>query len=167
MSNSSTLVSEEEKMLAEELISAHPWSGKTIFARSGAEANTIALVARLNNDKKGVAVCGYHGWHDWYLAANFKKDKIKYIHLEGLTTDGIPDDLGKYVYPFKFNDLGSFKEIIKKHKNVGIVFMEVERNLKLKIKFLKGIKKICKEKNLILIFDECSSGLEKHMEVYI
>ena len=161
-SNSSTLVSEEEKMLAEELISAHPWSGKTIFARSGAEANTIALrVARLNNDKKGVAVCGYHGWHDWYLAANFKKDKIKYIHLEGLATDGIPDDLGKYVYPFKFNDLGSFKEIIKKHKNVGIVFMEVERNLKLKIKFLKGIKKICEEKNLILIFDECSSGFRE------
>ena len=44
-----------------------------------------------------------------------------------------PDDLGKYVYPFKFNDLGSFKEIIKKHKNIGIVFMEVERNLKLKL----------------------------------
>ena len=56
-SNSSTLVSEEEKMLAEELISAHPWSGKTIFARSGAEANTIALrVARLNNDKKNTVV---------------------------------------------------------------------------------------------------------------
>jgi glutamate-1-semialdehyde aminotransferase len=39
--------------------------------------------------------------------------------------------------------------------------MEVERNLKLKIKFLKGIKKICEEKNLILIFDECSSGFRE------
>ena len=161
-SNSSTLVSIEEKSLAEELISAHPWSGKTIFARSGAEANTIALrVARLNSNKKGVAVCGYHGWHDWYLAANFKKDKIKDIHLEGLTTDGVPNDLGKYVYPFKFNDLDSFKEIIKKHKNVGIVFMEVERNLKLKNTFLKSIKKVCEEKKLILIFDECSSGFRE------
>ena len=87
--------------------------------------------------KKGVAICGYHGWHDWYLAANIKKDDLKDIHLEGLNPDGVPDVLEDYVYPFKFNDLNAFKNLINKNKKIGIVFMEVERNLKLNINFLK------------------------------
>ena len=163
-SNSSTLISSDEVNLAKELISAHPWSGKTIFARTGGEANAVALrIARLSNKKKEVAVCGYHGWHDWYLAANMKKDNLKEIHLEGLNPDGVPNVLGNYVHPFKFNDLKGFKNLIKKNLNIGIVFMEVERNLKLNITFLKEIRKICTKKKIILIFDECSSGFR---EVY-
>lgn len=146
-SNSSTLISSDEANLAKELISAHPWSSKTLFARTGGEANAIALrIARLSNEKKEVAICGYHGWHDWYLAANLKKDSLKEIHLEGLSAEGVPELLGKYVHPFKFNDLKGFKNLIKKNKNIGIVFMEVERNLKLKINFLKEIRKICTKK---------------------
>ena len=76
------------------MISAHPWSGKTLFARTGGEANAIALrIARLSN-KKGVAICGYHGWHDWYLQQI--KDDLKDIHLEG-NPDGVPDVLGDYI----------------------------------------------------------------------
>ena len=116
-SNSSTLISSDETNLAKELISMHPWSGKIIFARTGAEANAIALrIARLKNKKKEVAVCGYHGWHDWYLAANIKKDNLKDIHLEGLNPDGVPNILGNYVHPFKFNDLEGFKNLIGKKK---------------------------------------------------
>ena len=88
---------------------------------------------------------------------------MKEIHLEGLNPDGVPSILGSYVYPFKFNDLEGFKNLIKKKKNIGIVFMEVERNLKLNINFLKTIRKICTQKKIILIFDECSSGFR---EVY-
>ena len=163
-SNSSTLISSDEVNLAKELISAHPWSGKTVFARTGGEANAVALrIARLSNKKKEVAVCGYHGWHDWYLAANIKKDNLKEIHLEGLNPDGVPSVLGNYVHPFKFNDLKAFKNLLKKNINIGIVFMEVERNLKLNINFLKEIRQICTKKKIILIFDECSSGFR---EVY-
>ena len=83
---------------------------KNFVARTGGEANAIALrIARLSNKKKGVAICGYHGWHDWYLAANIKKDDLKDIHLEGLNPDGVPDVQGDYVYPFKFNELNAFK----------------------------------------------------------
>ena len=163
-SNSSTLISHDEANLAKELISAHPWSSKTVFARTGGEANAVALrIARLSNKKKEVAVCGYHGWHDWYLAANIKKDNLKEIHLEGLSPDGVPSVLGDYIHPFKFNDLEGFKNLIKKNINIGIVFMEVERNLKLDITFLREIRKLCTKKKIILIFDECSSGFR---EVY-
>ena len=95
------------------------------------------------------------------LAANIKKDDLKDIHLEGLNPDGVPDVLGDYVYPFKFNDLNAFKNLINKNKKIGIVFMEVERNLKLNINFLKEIRRLCTKNKIILIFDECSSGFRE------
>ena len=49
----------------------HPWAGMARFARSGGEANAIAIrIARAFNGKEKIAICGYHGWHDWYLATN-------------------------------------------------------------------------------------------------
>ena len=145
--NMSTLNCHEEVLLAEKMLAINPWADMVKFARTGGEANAVALrIARLSNKKKEVAVCGYHGWHDWYLAANMKKDNLKEIHLEGLNPDGVPGVLGNYIHPFKFNDLQGFKNLIKKNTNIGIVFMEVERNLKLNINFLKVIRKICTKK---------------------
>ena len=41
------------------------------YARTGGEANAIAIrLARAAAGKDKVAICGYHGWHDWYLSAN-------------------------------------------------------------------------------------------------
>ena len=46
------------------------------FARSGGEANSIAIrIARAATGRDKVAVCGYHGWHDWYLSANLQSKK--------------------------------------------------------------------------------------------
>ena len=54
----------------------HNWDGKVKFARSGGEANAIAVrLARAYSSKYKVAFCGYHGWHDWYLATNLKNSK--------------------------------------------------------------------------------------------
>ena len=45
----------------------HPWADMVKLARTGAEANAIAIrIARAYSRKENVAVCGYHGWHDWY-----------------------------------------------------------------------------------------------------
>ena len=74
------------------------------------------------------------------MAANIKKDDLKDIHLEGLNPDGVPDVLGDYVYPFKFNKLNAFNNLINKNKKIGVVFMEVERNLKLNF-FFKFFKR--------------------------
>ena len=75
--NLSTLNCPEEVNLSEKLLELHPWFGKVKFARTGGEANSIAIrVARSNTKKQNVAICGYHGWHDWYLAANLKSKKI-------------------------------------------------------------------------------------------
>ena len=74
--NMSTFNCPEEVYLAEKLIDIHPWSRSVRFARSGGEANAIAVrIARAASGKDNVAICGYHGWHDWYLAANLNNNK--------------------------------------------------------------------------------------------
>ena len=70
--NMSTFNCPEEVYLAEELINMNPWADMVRFARSGGEANAIAIrIARAATGKDKVAICGYHGWHDWYLSTNF------------------------------------------------------------------------------------------------
>ena len=145
------------------MISLHPWASKALFARTGAEANAIALrLARAYSKKDEVAICGYHGWHDWYLSSNLNNKKnLDQILLPGLSTIGIPKKLEGITHPFKYNDLKSLKKILKKNKNIGTIFMEVERNEKPEKNFLKEIRKIAHKENLVLIFDECSSGFRE------
>ena len=70
----SSLNCPEEVELAEKLIELHPWAEMARFCRSGGEANSVAIrIARAASGNDRVAICGYHGWHDWYLSANLKK----------------------------------------------------------------------------------------------
>ena len=95
LANMCTLNSKYEVLLAEKLIKIHPWAKKCTFARSGGEANAIAVrIARAFNNRDNIAVCGYHGWHDWYLSLNLENSKNLNTHLlEGLSTDGVPKKL--------------------------------------------------------------------------
>ena len=90
--NMSTLNCPEEVQLAEKLIEINPWADMVRFARSGGEANAIAIrIARAASGKDGVAVCGYHGWHDWYLSANHNRENELADHLlPGLNPIGVP-----------------------------------------------------------------------------
>ena len=98
--NLSTLNCPEEVYLAERLISIHPWFDMARFARTGGEANAIAIrIARAYIQKDNVAICGYHGWHDWYLSANLSEKKGLDSHLlPGLSTNGVPQNLKIYLY---------------------------------------------------------------------
>ena len=163
--STSTLNSNYDYELSKILIKMHPWSEMVAYSRTGAEANAIAIrIARAYSGKDEVAICGYHGWHDWYLSTNLKNPKnLKTIHLDGLSTIGIPKKLKGLTHPFKYNDINSFRNIIKNNPGIGTVFMEVERNEKPKKNFLKRIREITSKKKIVLIFDECSSGFR---EVY-
>jgi glutamate-1-semialdehyde 2,1-aminomutase len=70
--NMSTLNCYEEVELTEELLKIDKWAGMVKYARTGAEANSIAIrIAKSFQKKKpNIAACGYHGWHDWYLSSN-------------------------------------------------------------------------------------------------
>ena len=105
--NMSTLNCYEEVLLAEKLIEIHPWGDMVRFARTGGEANAIAIrIARAANKRDKVAICGYHGWHDWYLATNLQnKESLNEHLLPGLSTAGIPKSLEGSVIPFPFNNI--------------------------------------------------------------
>ena len=161
--NMSTLNCPEEVYLSEKLIKLHPWSEMVKLTRSGGEANAVAIrIARAAVKKDKVAICGYHGWHDWYLAANLKnKDKLKRHLLPDLEINGVPKSLRNSTFTFEYNNLEQFKKLIKKH-DIGVVKMEVSRNQKPKNNFLKEIRKITESKGIVLIFDECTSGFREN-----
>jgi glutamate-1-semialdehyde 2,1-aminomutase len=162
MGNMTTLNSFEEVQLAEKLLSMHPWFDMVRFARSGGEANAIAIrIARASTKKQNVAICGYHGWHDWYLATNLKnKNNLTNHLLPGLEPLGVHQKLRDTVHPFEYNDFKNLKSLVE-NKNIGIIKMEVSRNSDPKNNFLQKVRKLCNEKNIILIFDECTSGFRK------
>jgi glutamate-1-semialdehyde 2,1-aminomutase len=99
------------------------------FARSGGEANAIAVrIARAASGKDKIAICGYHGWHDWYLAANLGDERNLAGHLlPGLEPKGVPKTLQGSVLPFKYNDFGELRSLAEEHA-IGVIMMEVSRN---------------------------------------
>lgn len=114
--NMCSLNTKYEVYLAKKLIELHPWSNKCTFARSGGEANAIAIrIARAFNKRDNIAVCGYHGWHDWYLSLNLENPKNLNTHLlEGLSTDGVPKKLKGLTSTFNYGDFEKLKKIHKK-----------------------------------------------------
>ena len=160
--NMSTLNCPDEVKLAEKLVEIHPWADMVRFARSGGEANSIAIrIARAASGKDKIAVCGYHGWHDWYLSANISKSENLNDHLlPGLNPGGVPKSLRGTSIPFQYNDIDQFKKIVE-NNDLAAVKMEVVRSEQPKKGYLQEIRKICSKKNIILIFDECTSGFRE------
>ena len=162
--NMSTLNSKEEVLLAEKLVDIHPWSEQARFTRTGGEACSVAIrLARASTNNDKIAICGYHGWHDWYLAANLNNTNNLNHHLmKNLNIGGVPKFMKNSCFSFNYNNIQSFLKIVNKNK-LAAVIMEVSRLQKPQKKFLLKIKKICNDKGIVLIFDECTSGFRENL----
>ena len=160
--NMSSLNCPEEVYLAEKLIEINPWADMVRFARTGGEANSIAIrIARAASGKDNVAICGYHGWHDWYLSANHNGgDDLSGHLIAGLSPKGVPKNLKNSVFPFNYNNYEELFDIVEKN-DIGVIKMEVIRNFEPKDGFLKRVRDLATKKNIVLIFDECSSGFRE------
>lgn len=160
--NMSTFNCPEEVYLAEKLIEIHPWAHMVRLARSGGEANAIAIrIARAASGKDKVAICGYHGWHDWYLSANLGDDKNLAGHLlPGLAPNGVPQNLRGTVFPFNYNNYAELEALVNA-QDIGVIKMEVVRNMGPENNFLHKVRKLATERGIVLIFDECTSGFRE------
>ena len=160
--NMSTFNCPEEVYLAEKLIELHPWADMARLARSGGEANAIAIrIARAASGKDKVAICGYHGWHDWYLSANLGDDKSLDGHLlPGLEPNGVPRSLRGTVFPFNYNNIAELEALVNTH-DIGVIKMEVVRNAGPEDNFLQKVRQIATDRGIVLIFDECTSGFRE------
>ena len=160
--NMSTFNCPEEVYLAERLVELHPWADAVRLARSGGEANAVAIrIARAASGRDKVAICGYHGWHDWYLSANLGAEKGLDGHLlPGLEPNGVPRNLAGTVFPFNYNDYAELEALVKAH-DIGVIKMEVVRNMGPEDNFLQKVRKLATENKIVLIFDECTSGFRE------
>lgn len=110
-----TLNPPEEVELADRLCEIHPWAEQVRFTRSGGEAGAVVIrIVRATTDRSLVAICGYHGWQDWYLAANLGQDDALRGHLlPGLDPLGVPRELRGTALTFRYNDREAFDTILR------------------------------------------------------
>ncbi len=160
--NMTTLNCPEEVYLAERLVELHPWAAMARFARSGGEANAIAIrIARAAAGRDQVAFCGYHGWHDWYLSANLGNDEQLAGHLlPGLDPRGVPQNLRGTVHPFNYNAFDELESLVSAH-DIGVIKMEVSRNKGPEDGFLQKVRDLATANGIVLVFDECTSGFRQ------
>jgi glutamate-1-semialdehyde 2,1-aminomutase len=154
-----TLNCPEEVELADLLCELHPWADRVRYARTGGEAMAMGVrVARAHTRREKIAFCGYHGWHDWYLAANLSEDDALVGHLlSGLEPAGVPQGLRGTAFPFHYNDVAKLEEIASRNELAAIV-MEPVRGQEPQADFLKRVREISRRSGAVLVFDEISSG---------
>jgi glutamate-1-semialdehyde aminotransferase len=157
----SSLNCPEEVELAELLIDLHPWAEMVRYARGGGEAMAIAVrIARAASGRDKIAFCGYHGWHDWYLAANLAADGALDGHLlPGLAPKGVPRGLKGTMFPFHYNRPAELDAIVAEHgEGLAAIVMEPARSSGPAGDFLHRVRQIAARIGAVLIFDEVTSG---------
>lgn len=171
----SSLNAAEEVELAELLIELHPWAEQVRYARSGGESMAVAVrIARAATGRDKIAFCGYHGWSDWYLAANVNPaananpasatDSLQGHLLPGLAPAGVPRGLAGTALPFSYNRLQELEQIVTRHgSELAAVVMEPTRSTDPDPGFLEGVRELCNRCGAALVFDEISSGWRMHL----
>ncbi len=160
----STLNAPEEVELAELLCELHPWAGMVRYARGGGEAMSIAIrIARAHTGRDNVAFCGYHGWHDWYLAANLSEERALDGHLlPGLLPAGVPRGLYGTAVPFRYNDISELRKIVTKlGTGLAAIVMEPIRDHQPDAGFLEEVREISRSIGAVLVFDEITAGFRQ------
>src|SRR5260221_2208052 len=109
--SASTRNAPEEVELAELLCELHPWADMVRYARAGGEAMMIAVrIARARTGRDKVAFSGYHGWGDWYLAANLGNGHaLDDFLMPGIGSAGVPPSLEGTALPFGYNRIDELK----------------------------------------------------------
>jgi len=134
------------------------------FCKGGGEANAVAVrIARAATGRDKVVFCGYHGWHDWYIAANLDSSSnsstLEPHLLPGISSLGVPRALESTIFPFEYNNLPSLETVLDAHcGEVACVIMEATRTILPEPGFLEGVRRLTKEHNIVLIFDEVVTG---------
>ena len=156
-----TLNCPEEVELAELLLELHPWADMVRYARTGGEIMAAAArIARASTGREKIAFCGYHGWHDWYLAANLADGTaLDGQLLPGLEPLGVPRGLAGTMLPFHYNQIDELRAIVDAHGHeLAAIFMEPARSSGPVPGFLEEARETASSIGALLVFDEVMSG---------
>lgn len=160
----STLNAPEEVILADVLCDIHPWASMVRYTRSGGEAMAMTVrIARAYTGKSVVLFSGYHGWHDWYLAANLGVDSLGAHLMPGLEPAGVPEALKGTAFGFHYNRLEELQALVKEHgKDVAAIVMEPQRSEAPEPGYLEAVRALADETGATLVFDEITTGFRAH-----
>jgi glutamate-1-semialdehyde aminotransferase len=156
-----TLNAAEEVFLAEKLLGLHPWAEMVRYAKAGGEGMALAVrIARAATGRDKVMICGYHGWHDWYLSANIAdSDSLSAHLLAGLDPAGVPKGLYGTTLPFHYNDIEEFDSVFGRNADdLAAVIMEPVRNDMPAEGYLGHIRERTASNGVVLLFDEITAG---------
>ncbi len=139
-----SLVHPLEVEVAELVREVVPCAEAVRFSKTGCDATTAAVrLARAFTGKKKVVCCGYHGWHDWYIAVTDR-------------SAGIPDEVKALSFTFSYNDLQSAADAID--DETACVILEPMVFEAPRPGFLEGLKQLCEDRGVLLVFDEMWTG---------
>jgi glutamate-1-semialdehyde 2,1-aminomutase len=121
-------------------------------------------IARSTTDRSVVAICGYSGWHDWYLAANLgETDALRGHLLPGLSPAGVPRELRGTAATFEYNDEEAFEAVLEEHGDqLAAVIMEPCRSRDPDPGFLESVRAGAHRVGALLVFDEITIGWRLH-----
>ncbi|MCF8243032.1 MAG: aminotransferase class III-fold pyridoxal phosphate-dependent enzyme [Melioribacteraceae bacterium] len=114
------------------------------YSKTGSDVTSAAVrLARSFTGREKILMCGYHGWHDWYVSVTAKNK-------------GIPKAIQDLSFTFNYNDIDSFKSAVD--NNVAAVILEPIVFQEPKNNFLHEVAEICQSLGIVLIFDEMWTG---------
>ena len=138
--------------LAELLAEIIPCAEMTRFGKNGSDATSAAIrVARAYTGRDHVAVCGYHGWHDWYIGSTTRNK-------------GVPKAVCDLTHTFTYNNLDSLKALLDANPDqFAAVIMEPMNTAEPAPGFLEGVRDLTHANGALFIFDEIITGFRYHI----
>jgi glutamate-1-semialdehyde 2,1-aminomutase len=103
-------------------------------------------LARAHTSREHVAVCGYHGWQDWYIGSTSRNL-------------GVPDSTRALTHRFNYNDASSLEAVFDENPDsVAAVIMEPMNMQWPADGFLEAVRDLAHDHGALLIFDEIITG---------
>jgi glutamate-1-semialdehyde 2,1-aminomutase len=142
-----SLPTELEPQVAEQIVAMVPCAERVRFGKNGSDATAGAVrVARAFTGRDRVAVCGYHGWQDWYIGSTARYK-------------GVPQAVRDLTHTWAYNDAGSLEKLFKEHPGeFAAVILEPMNVAYPKPGFLQDVQALCRKHGALLVFDETITG---------
>lgn len=136
-----------EAEVAELICDMVPCAEMVRFGKNGSDATAGAIrLARAYTGRDHVAVCGYHGWQDWYIGTTARHR-------------GVPQAVRDLSHTFGYNDLASLQAVFDQHAGgVAAVILEPMNVAEPEPGFLEGVRDLAHRHGALLVFDETITG---------
>jgi glutamate-1-semialdehyde 2,1-aminomutase len=133
--------------VAEIIVDLVPCADAVRFGKNGSDATAGCVrIARAFTGRDRVAVCGYHGWQDWYIGSTARHR-------------GVPDATRALTHRFEYNNLDSLRQLLTQHPNeFACVVMEPMTAVAPAEGFLEGVAELTRKHGALLVFDEVITG---------